>query len=274
MADMLQYPNPGHAIISNDWSLLIRKIIRKLQLSILVPHFPESIQVDKWIEPIKEDSLVTFSRFFPNKFPMVVTDETCYKKYDRQNRLWYIIKDEILKDAKLLGVKDIDFSDVSSNNAALGASSTTGWYMPSIGCPIGTFMDILQLQMAADFNSLYNRGIYIEFKDPNSFCLKGIGNLNYDLNSFTVILEIQHSNLSTISPTKMETFEKLATSDVANFLLSNLKYFDNLETVYVNLDLKIQLLEEWANKRDSIVEELDVAHVSTANELCPIIMTV
>ena len=273
MAGLTQYPG-GRAIISNDYTLLLNKIERKLGLSILLPHLPEQLSKEHWIEIIKEDTLVTFSRFFPNKFKMVVTDATCYKKEDEQGVLWYYVKDEIMQGSKLLGIKDIDWTDFSNNNSAIGASSSTGYFYPNIGCPVGTFLDIVGLQGIADINSLYNRGIYIEFKYPNRFCLRGIGNLNYDLNSFSVILLVQHENLSTISPTMMETVEKLATSDVANFLYQNLKYFDNLESAYVNIDLKMQQLEEWANKRDSIVEELDAAHVTSSSDTIPYIWTV
>ena len=90
-----------------------------------------------------------------------------------------------------------------------------------------------------------------------------------------ISLFVKHStNLMTIAPTKMETFEKLAIADVAKFLYENLKYYDNLETAFIKLDLKVQSLEEAANKRESIIEELDNAHVSTANDNIPYIMTV
>ena len=72
----------------------------------------------------------------------------------------------------------------------------------------------------------------------------------------------------------METFEKLAQADVANMLYQQLKYFDNTETVFANIDLKIEDLRTWSEKREDIVRELDDAHVSTANEFGSLIMTV
>ena len=78
----------------------------------------------------------------------------------------------------------------------------------------------------------------------------------------------------TISPTMMETFEKLAQADVAVFLYQQLKYFDGIDTVYANLDLKLDTLQEWANKREEIVQQLEEAHTSTANEWQSMIMTV
>ena len=72
----------------------------------------------------------------------------------------------------------------------------------------------------------------------------------------------------------METFEQLAEADVARFLYENLKYYEGLETVYANMDLRISDLEERASRRDEIVEKLDDAHVSAANAHQPMIFTI
>lgn len=260
--------------LTNDMTLLLNKVERRLGLIPLAPHLPEYCNKDSWANIIMTDTIVTFSRYFPYRFKMLINNETCNKKYDNQKTLWYYIKDEILQGAKLLGIQDIDWMDTSTNNSSLGASSVGNYFYPSMGCPMATFESIVGLQMTADFNSLYNRGIYIDFQYPNHFCLRGIGNTNYDLNSFTVILLVEHSSLSTISPTKMEVFERLATADIANFLYQNLKYYDNLETAFVNIDLKINELNDVASKRDQIIEELDQAHVTTANDQAPIIWSV
>ena len=72
----------------------------------------------------------------------------------------------------------------------------------------------------------------------------------------------------------MELFENLATADVAVFLYENLKYFDNLETVFANVDIKIDSIKEKADKRDDYVNELKDGYVSAANTNQPLIYTV
>ena len=62
-----------------------------------------------------------------------------------------------------------------------------------------TFENILALQTAADFASLYNRGITIDFQYPNRFSLRGLGNTNYDLDRFVVVLLVEHKSINTIS---------------------------------------------------------------------------
>ena len=165
--------------------------------------------------------------------------------------------------------------DNTTNNSSLGSTSLGGgYYYPSFACPSATFDSILALQTNADFASLYNRGLYIDFEYPNRFAIKGLGNTNYDLKSFTVILLVEHSSLNTISPTKMETFEGLAQADIARFLWMNLRYYDNLETIYVNIDIKLSELQEEASKRDQIIDDIKNAYVSPANDNIPYIWTV
>lgn len=259
---------------ANDMTLLLNKINRRLGMEPLLPHLPEYCKMDKWGEVVQQDTLVTFSRYYPNKLRMIINDDTCYKKKEN-GTTWYYIKDEILKDTKLLGVEDIDWQDYTTNNSSLGATSLGGgYYYPSYACPLATFESIVGLQLNADFSSLYNRGIVIDFEYPNRFALKGMGNTDYDLNSFVLMLLVEHRSLSTISPTMMETFEDLAQADIANYLYKNLRYFDGLETAYISIDLKLSELQDEANKRDNVIDTLKDSYVSTSNSNIPYIWTV
>lgn len=261
--------------LSNDMSDLINKIERRLGLIPLTPHLPKNLSKPVWEEIIMEDTMVTFSRYFYNKIPFTVNEETCIKKKESNNVYTYYIKDELLMGLKLLGVKDIDWSDFSSDNLSLSQTSGYGYYMPEYaGCPSCTYETILGYQMNADMRSLYNRGIYLDFEYPNKIRITGPGNVNINLKSFVVDLLVQHATLATISPTKMETFEALAQADIANFLWKNLRYFDGLETVYVNIDLKLQELESEAGKRESIIDDIKNSYVSAANDNIPYILTV
>ena len=124
--------------------------------------------------------------------------------------------------------------------------------------------------------SLFNLGIYIEYIPPNKIKLVSTNNSPVSkYRPFPLKIFIEHNkDLMTISPTMMETFEKLAMCDVATMLYENLKYYDGMDTVFGNLDLKLDQLQDWMNKRDDVVRELEEAHTTTANENQPIIMTI
>ena len=72
----------------------------------------------------------------------------------------------------------------------------------------------------------------------------------------------------------METFIKLAKCDVALAIWNVLKYYDNMDTSYATLALQLDTLQENANARSDVIRELEEAHVTTANEHQPIMMTV
>lgn len=260
--------------LANDMSALLKKITNRLGLLPLIPHLPNFVSQEKWCDVIMEDTMETFSRFYPNRFRLVVDETTCDKK-EVDGTTWYYIKDEILQGVKLLGVMDIDWMDHTAKNAGVGATSLGGgYYYPNYMCPAASFESIMSLQMSADFASLYNRNLLIDFQYPNRFCLKGMGNTDYDPKSFVINVLVQHCSLSTISPTKMEVFEELAQADIANFLFMNLRYYDGFETAYVNIDLKLSELQDEANKRKDVVDKLQESYVSTSNDNIPYIMTV
>lgn len=261
--------------ISNKMTDLINKIERRLGLIPLTPHLPKHLSKPMWAKIIEEDSLITFSRYFYHKIKFTVNDETCYKKKEN-NITTYYIKDEYLQGLMLLGIMDINWTDFNSDNLSLSQTGGYGYYSPDyMGCPQCTYENMIGLQMANDMQSLYNRGIFIDFEYPNRLQLTGAAGVNINLKSFVIdLLTVHPSNLNTISPTKMELFEALAQSDVANYLQKNLRYVDGLETVYVNLDLKLSDLEKEADKKESIIEEIKNSYVSTANDNIPYIMTI
>jgi len=259
--------------LANDMTELVNKIERRLGLTMLTPHLPESLNKEAWANLIKTDTMVTFSRYFPNKVRFVVNKDSCDIRKEN-GRTWYYIKEEYLGGAKLLGVYDIDWTDTSGDNLSISQNMGYGYYVPNYGSLESTYTSFIQYQSAADVASLYNNNIFLDFEYPNKFCVTRAGNIDFALHSFVITLLVQHSTLVTISPTKMETFEALAQADIARMLYMNLRYLDNLETIYLNLDLKLAELDQEGDKREQIIEELKQSWVSAANDNIPYIMTV
>ena len=261
---------------SNDMSLLIDKLERRLGLKMLTPHLPKPYDKASWAdEVILPDTMVTFSRYFPNKIPFVVNDETTIRVREGAGKKQvHYIKEELLGKAKLLGVQDIDWNDTSENNISLGQTAGYGYYVPNYGGTEDTFLAYMGYQQAADTASLYNNNIYLDFEYPNKIIISRAGGVDINLNSFVVNLLVEHNTLATISPTKMEIFETLAQADLARYLWMNLRYVDGLETIFVNIDLKLNELEQIASQRDSILDDIKNSYVSAANDNIPYIMTV
>lgn len=271
----------------NNMTLLLNKIENRLGLTLLLKHLPPELKKEAWADKvIMSDSIVLFSRYFPNKFRFTVNEETCDKRVgngeensishgsNKDRTVWYYIKDYITQNLKILGCLDIDWLDYSGDNIGFSGSVGQNMYYPTAPCIEGTVNTVLGLQMNADIASLYNNDIYVDFEYPNKLSVRGLANTIYDLRSFTIILLVEHVDLSTISPTKMNLFEDLCVAQVANFLFANLKYYDGIETSYLNIDLKLNELQEAANRLPEIIQKFDDSWVSASNDNAPYIFSV
>lgn len=251
----------------NNMTNLLNEIERRLGTSQL--NLPDYLQKDKWAEVIENSSLLMFSRFLPN--------EMTYHINPMQDRTdgdgYYIIdEDRLGKNIKILGVKDIDFE----------AFSKTYNYYANGAYNYNTFGDSFSLdtigyaQMTADHNSLFNNGLYIDYRYPNKVKVSTVANIQI-LRSISIpiiVLTVHPSNLTTISPTQMTVFEDLCCSDIALWLYNELKYYDQLETVYSNIEMKLDHLASIADRREEIINRLDDGHTSTANAAAPYIITI
>lgn len=253
---------------TNRMNALLNKIERRLGVKQL--NLPDYLSKDKWAEEVIEnETLDTFSRYFPNSMHIVL--DLSQRKKDG----YYLIDEYVPDGVEILGVRDIDWSLFSKDSLRLQEAQGYGTY---------DFMtnnygldDIALLQMRADHMSLFNNQIYVDYKPPNMIKLSTItgADITRGMKSFPIEILIKHaSNLMTIPPTMMEIFEELAEADVAKFLYENLKYYDGLETVYANIDIKVSDLENKASRREDIVQRLDEAHVSAANAHQPLMFTV
>ena len=251
----------------NNISKLIDKIERRLGLLALTPHLPDNLNKNVWGDIIKEDSLLTYSRYLPRKFSFKIDEESAPYKNG-----WYYINEDAVGETTILGVGDIDWQTYNQNSAGLAY----GYGAIDSGISTNfTFQDIQGLKNKVDYTSLFCNQVIPEFSAPNKIRLVAVGNQHIRLKRFNIILYLKHlESLVSIPPTAMEKFEQLCQADIAAFLSSNLRYWEGLETVFTTIDLKLSYLESEAGKRDNIVEYLEQSYVSAGNKAIPLIMTV
>lgn len=252
--------------MANSMTLLLNKIERRLGTQQL--NLPDYMSKNVWAkEVICNDTLDTFSRYLPNKMPYVLGPDN--KKND-----YYLIDESICNNVQILGVGDIDWHAWSAHYPGLLYGGVNSYDMMTSGVDFETFTDI---QMMADHVSAFSNGIYLEFVPPNKIKLNIIISSSFLTNYQTIPINlfVKHAdNLKTIPPTQMELFERLAISDVATFLYEQLKMYDNLETTYSNIDLKLSSLEEKSRDRQQIIEYLESNYVSAANRNQPVLLTI
>lgn len=249
----------------NRMSELVNKIERRLGTKPLL--LPPDITKDKWPEEaIIPDSITTFSRFYPRKITIPLTR-------DMLKGGWYYIDKDLPDNIEILGVKDIDWESFNSDSFNSAQAMNYGYYDNIATNGMVTTGDVMQLQMIANYKSICNNGIFVEFEPPNRVRFKSAVNTTYTVDNYPLDIFIKHApNLMTISPTMMETFEKLAIADVAVFLYEYLKYYDDVDTVFAHVDFKLDRIEQKASQRDDIVKELEDSYVNPANTDQPIII--
>ena len=253
----------------NNMSKLIDKIEWRLGLIPLTKHLPEEFGKNAWATVIKEDSLLTYSRYVPRRFSFKVTPQTAPKKGP-----WYYIDEDYVGSQSILGVGDIDWTKFG--NRSIGLAQTFGYGTIDAGLAANyTIDDIMGMKQRADYASMFSNQIIPEFEAPNRIRLVAAGNYDVNIGEFNIILYLKHlDSLTSIPPTAMEKFEQLAQADVAGFLVNNLKYWDGFETVFSTIDLKMSNLESEYGKRESIIDYLEQNYVSANNRAIPLIMTV
>jgi len=250
----------------NEMTKLLNKIERRIGTKSL--NLPEHMSKDKWAtEVICNETLDTFSRYFPHKIPYVIGPEN-------KKGPFYLIDESICESVTILGAGDINWREWSHHYPGLMYGGVNSYDMMTSGVDFETLADV---QMMADHVSAFSNGIYVEFFPPNRIKLNIVIASSFLTNFQRIPIElfVKHAdNLKTIPPTQMEIFERLATADVATFIFEQLKMFDQLETVYANVDLKLSSLEEKARERQQIVEELQANYVTASNRNQPIMLTV
>ena len=195
---------------ANDMTRLVNKIERRLGLIPITPHLPKEFSKEQWAENIKEDVLPVFSRFFPNKIPYICNDDTVIQKDG-----WYYLKDDVIGNNKVLGVTDIDWNSMGKDNLSLANLASYG-YHETFGYSYYGMSSVLSdqamgLALNANMNSLFTAAntIYVETDEgnPNRFRISSISGHDYKLRTFVINVLIEHKDLITISPTKMNITE-------------------------------------------------------------------
>lgn len=250
---------------ANNMTNLLEKIERRLGTKPL--NLPDDISKDKWADVIINDTLVTFSRYYPHAFKYELGPK------DKKDGCYYLDED-LIGGVKILGIRDISWEDFATDSLGIQENAGYGIY-DFLGANYG-MVDVALLQMRADHMSMFNNGVYPLFEPPNKIRLQSATcNDVGGISKFHVWVLLEHNpNLTTISPTQMETFEALAQADIALFLYRYLKYYDQLQTVYATIDLKLQDLESEANKRDEVINYIKESYVSFSNANQPLIWTV
>lgn len=223
-----------------NMSKLISSI--KMDLGVYGMALPFDNPDEVFRDVLELKTIPTFSQFQPYYIPLKMDLD---KAVEIEKNLQYTIYElpDVFADSEILFVKKLEEDLDSFAHGYLD----TGALMGGI-----SWEDMMMGQANANLASIAMPATTFEYIAPNKI---KIFNDSF-MYSRKVRLEIavQHSNnLSTISKTAEYSFTKLATLDIKMMLYNNLKHYNDLQTAYGNINLKI---DDWSNAESERTELL------------------
>lgn len=223
-----------------NMSKLISSI--KMDLGVYGMALPFDNPDEVFRDVLELKTIPTFSQFQPYYIPLKMDLD---KSVEIEKNLQYTIYElpDVFDDSEILFVKKLEEDLDSFAHGYLDTAALMG------GISWG---DMMMGQANSNLASIAMPAVTFEYIAPNKI---KIFNDSF-MYSRKVRLEIavQHSNnLSTISKTAEYSFTKLATLDIKMMLYNNLKHYNDLQTAYGNINLKI---DDWSNAESERVDLL------------------
>lgn len=206
------------------------------------------------MDVIKLKTLKTFSVFLPQLITVSVDLskdlETVKEEYTESI---YIIPSDLFGDREIMYVRDIYLKSKLLGN---------GFISPTFDGSIETYNMLMMTQANANLASIAAPAITFKFVAPNKLHLYNVATA-YGV--VDIEFGVEHAdNLSTIPSTAWETFYELALLDIKRFLYNSMKHYNEIQSAYGTINLKI---DEWSNaeseRKDLIEKFKDVYHLET-----------
>ena len=131
-----------------------------------------------------------------------------------------------------------------------------------LGGDIGTIMgNYLNMKLANGITGLMLPPDTFQYVHPGILRIFN----TYTQNKYFVVLRTTHKkDFSTFPYGLRETIMKLALADVANDLLGIRTFFQNLGSTFAEINLNTDLLNNWADKRDDLIENMRRSQLKNA----------
>lgn len=222
----------------------------KMDLGIVGIHLPYDNIDDLIMEIIKVKTLPIFDEVQPNIVPLFINlNDLAVVETNYDSRVYEL--PDVFGDREIMMITELEptydeYSSSAYNNNMYAYSGSM--------CFCG-YQEMILAQANANMIASTSKGTTFNFIPPNKIEIwseYGFGD------AYKLKIGLSHAeNLSTIPRTCFSSFIQLATLDVKKYLYDNLKHYNDLQTAYGQLSLKLedwsscederkQLLEKWA----------------------------
>lgn len=185
------------------------------------------------VDVIEMKTIRTFSQYFPHKVDHIYELTTLEKTRETFKETTFILP-SVYGDNTLMAITGVEPWNEMYNGSYFGGS-------PLVTNSINLYGDTMMAQAGYDLLSTVSPPFSYKFIPPNKLT---IFNTSSFTNKVKIFMAYRHpNNLVTIRPTMEEAFTELARLDVKIFLFNSLKHYDNIQTAYGSINLRI---EDWS----------------------------
>lgn len=217
----------------------------KLSLGIYSISLPINDLDDFILKILENVTLPVFSIYCPLEQIMHLNVKNLELLQKTENFESYLLPD--FQQRKLLSVKNVVYDDSS-----LYSSGYSVGFIPYIYN--GLAQDLMVANAASNVISSMMPSLTFHFEAPRTITLYNCLS-SYSL-VFTLLFEHDKS-FASITPMSEESFYKLAELDVKQALYGTMKHYNDIQTAYGNINLKIDDWSNAADERKSLLTEWD-----------------
>lgn len=227
----------------------ISELLTQIKEDIGEEDLPMPVDDATLVKRIEQSALKIFSLYYPEIRTVFLTYKDIIDESYRtlNGGVLYQIPEKYYQDRTITGVYYLD-------TAAIGSVDST--YLPNVTLDgadsiLGSIADI---QMASALGGMIAHAPTYQFIQPNKIMIYN----GWFMGSYLIDIGLSHDiSLTTIPPTAMGSFKKLATLDIEEYLYNKLKRKENLEVGVGNISLKIENWENAASEKKDLLERWD-----------------
>ena len=224
---------------------MLNEIVNHIKSRLGTTHRRLELSDDEIVSVIQTETLNTFSVYNPFFLEYVINLDT--DKVEGSDNTFNIPIE--IEGFKVIGVEKV--FNLSASMLSYGiASASYGILGTDLSSSISAFINA---KLASGISSVMLPPETFQYIHPS---ILRVYNIFPQQKMMCIIKTTHRKDLSTIPYGFLETFKKLALADVCNDLLGMRMYFQNIGTTFGEINLNTDMLKEYADKRDDLIETL------------------
>jgi hypothetical protein len=224
----------------------ISTLLTQIKEDIGIKDLPMPVDDSDLVRRIQNSALNTFSIYYPELITVFLTYKDVIDESLRtlNGGVLYEIPQKYYQNRTIVGAYYLD-------TAAVGSVDST--YLPNVTLDgaDSILSSVADIQMASALGSMIAHAPTYKFIPPNKVMIYN----GWFMGSYLLDIGLSHDiSLTTIPPTAMESFKRLATLDIEEYLYNILKRKENLDVGIGNISLKIDSWENASEQKRDLLE--------------------